>query len=764
MSIALYCEKEISEEYMDKKEKKEKIIIYDVKGMTCAACVTAVEKNALKSTGVQEANVSLSTQQIRVVVDESYDEKILFRNIQLSGYTASVQDKEVSLFEKQTKILKDLRLKIIISAFFLVFLMYISMGHMVGLPLPDFIDPDINPFGFALSQLLFTVPIMIVGYKYYVNGFKNMLRKQPNMDSLIAVGTLASFFYGVFGLIMIYLGNHEYAKMLYFESSGVILVLVMVGKFMEQKSSVRTTSELEKLMDLKPNTGLVYKDKKYIEMPIEEIKIGDYLLIRPGDVVTTDGIIIEGETAINESMMTGEPLPVDKSIKDVVIGGTINITGSILIEATHVGEETVLANIIERVSEAQMKKAPIQRLVDKISGIFVPTVFIIAIISFIFWMIYMRDFNFAINIFVSILVIACPCALGLATPTAIMTASGVAAKHGLLISSGDALEISGKVTLVAFDKTGTITKGKPAVVDVVSASKVSENELLQIAASLEQHSSHPIGQALIKEASTRELKLQELADFENFTGFGIKGTINNEIYYIGNKKLMDREKVSLGQTITITSEYANTGKTPLYLAKGKELLGIISIADELKAGVKEVIDRLHEKGIKTAILSGDEVKTVEYIQKKLNIDYAYGSLLPEDKQRIIKELKETEIVLMIGDGINDAIALKEANIGVGLSSGTDIAMSAGDVVLMKDDLFGLINLIDLSNKTIKNIKGNLFWAFAYNIIGIPIAMGVLTFFGGPLLNPMFAALAMSLSSVSVVLNALRLKRYKGAKR
>lgn len=749
---------------MSDSDRKEKVILYDVKGMTCAACVSAVEKNALKTDGIKEANVSLSTHQIRVVVDESFDEKRLFRNIQLSGYTASVQDKDVSLFEKQTRILKDLRLKIIISSFFLVFLMYISMGHMVGLPLPGFVDPNINPFGFALSQLLFTVPIMIVGYKYYVNGFKNMIRRQPNMDSLIAVGTLASFFYGVFGLIMIYLGDVDYAMKLYFESSGVILVLVMVGKFMEQKSSVQTTSELEKLMDLKPKTGLLFKDKKYIETPIEEIKVGDNLLVRPGDVVTTDGIIVEGETAVNESMMTGEPLPVDKMVKDVVIGGTINITGAILIEVTQVGEETVLANIIERVSEAQMKKAPIQRLVDKISGIFVPTVFVIAIVTFIFWMIYLKDFNFAINIFVSILVIACPCALGLATPTAIMTASGVAAKHGLLISSGDALEISGKVTLVAFDKTGTITKGKPTVVDVVSTSRVSDDKLLQIAASLEQHSSHPIGKALINEAESRKLKLEELSDFENFTGFGIKGKIKNNVYYIGNKKLMDQQNVSLGQTLTITSEYANVGKTALYLSRGSELLGIISIADELKEGVVEVINRLHEKGIKTAILSGDETKTVEYIQKKLKIDYAYGSLLPEDKQEIIKELKKTEIVLMIGDGINDAIALKEANIGVGLSSGTDIAMSAGDVVLMKDDLFGLINLIDLSNKTIKNIKGNLFWAFAYNVIGIPIAMGILTFFGGPLLNPMFAALAMSLSSVSVVLNALRLKRYKGAER
>ncbi len=746
---------------MAKEMKNEKVIIYDVKGMTCAACISAVEKAALKSFGIKEANASLPTHQIRLVVDETFNEDEFLKNVKITGFSAALPDKGVSLTQKQMKLLKELKYKIFISLIFLIPLMYISMGHMIGLPLPRFNNPDTSPFGFALSQLILTLPVMIVGYRYYINGFKNIFRGHPNMDSLIAVGTLASFFYGVFGLVMILRGDASYAEKLYFESSAVILVLVMVGKYMEQNSSVKTTSELEKLMDLKPKTGIVYDGESYIETPIEEIKVGDLLLVRPGDVITTDGIIVEGKTSINESMMTGEPLPVDKFETEEVIGGTINITGAILIEATHVGEETILANIIERVSEAQMKKAPIQNLADKISGVFVPTVFTIAILSFIFWMIYQRDFNFAINIFVSVLVIACPCALGLATPTAIMTSSGVAAKNGLLIASGDALEISSKTTIVALDKTGTITEGKPAVIDVVSVNGYNENMIIRMAATLEQQSNHPIALALLNEAEKRKIKLKQLSSFENYIGFGIKGDIEGSTYYIGNRKLMNNNKVSLGQIDLITKEYASSGKTALYLAKDNKLIGIISIADKIKDGVKEVIEKLHEMNIKTVILSGDDQRTVNYIKEQLNIDFAYGSLLPEDKQEIIKKLKEENIVLMVGDGINDAIALKEANVGVGLSSGTDIAMSTGDVVLMKNDLSGLITLIDLSKHTIRNIKGNLFWAFFYNIVGIPIAMGVLALFGGPLLNPMIAALAMSFSSVSVVLNALRLRRYKG---
>lgn len=762
--MSIFTIMETEGDIVKKPETTEKVIIYDVKGMTCAACISAVEKSALKTDGVKEANASLPTHQIRVVVDEAFDENRLFKNVKLAGYTAETQNKDVSLTEKQTKILNNLKYKIILALIFLIPLLYVSMGHMIGLPLPNVVSPTNSPLGFAVIQLVLTAPIMVVGYKYYVNGFKNLFRGHPNMDSLIAVGTLSAFFYGLFGLIMIYRGDTSYAEKLYFESAGVILVLVMVGKFMEQKSSVKTTSELEKLMDLKPKTGLVYNGSNYIETPIEEIKEADLVLIRPGDTVTTDGIITEGETAINESMMTGEVLPVDKNIGDIVIGGTVNITGAILIKVTHVGEETILANIIKRVSEAQMKKAPIQRLVDKISGIFVPVVFVIAIISFLFWIIYSNDFNFSISIFVSILVIACPCALGLATPTAIMTASGVAAKNGLLIASGDALEISSKITLVAFDKTGTLTTGKPTVVDVVPVADITVNKLIQIAASLEQQSAHPIGEALISEAEKKGVNLLKLTNFINLTGFGIKGKIDGTTYYIGNKKLIVQQKINIGQTDTITNEYSNQGKTALYVATEKELIGLISVADELKEDAIDVVNRLSKKNIKTVILSGDEENTVNYIKEKTQIDFAYGSLLPEDKQELIKKLKEKDKVMMVGDGINDAIALKEANIGVGLSSGTDIAVSAGDVVIMNNSLFGIITLIDLSHKTVVNIKQNLFWAFIYNIIGIPFAMGLFTFFGGPLLNPMIAALAMSFSSVSVVLNALRLKRYKGEKR
>ncbi|MDD2575420.1 MAG: heavy metal translocating P-type ATPase [Acholeplasmataceae bacterium] len=740
-----------------------KEIMYDIKGMTCAACVSAVEKAALKTPGVLESNVSLPTEQLRVVVDMSFDESKLYKNITLTGYKASAIDKNETLSEKQSKKLKNMRIKIVLSLIFMLPLLYVSMGHMVGLGLPSIVDPMENPFGFALIQLLLTVPVMIIGYKYYVNGFKNLFRRNPNMDTLVAIGTSAAFLYGVYGLVMIGLGNHEFADILYFEVSSTILVLVMIGKYMEQLSTTKTTSELEKLMDLKPKTALLFTGNTYVETPLEQIKMNDELMVRPGDVVPTDGIIIEGITSIDESMMTGEPIPKDKTLNDEIIGGTVNITGAILMRVTHVGEDTVLSSIIRRVSEAQMKKAPIQKLADKISGVFVPIVLVLATLGFIVWLIATKDFDFSMNILVSVLVIACPCALGLATPTAIMTASGAAAKHGILIASGEALEISSKATMVVFDKTGTITVGKPTLQKVVSLTEIKEDKLLQIAASLEQQSNHPIAKSIISAAEEKGYQLSKVENFENYTGLGIKGKVAKVTYLIGNEKLMIEHKIKLGQIKTITKDYAKKGITALYLANETELVGILAISDQLKDGVIETVKKLNDLDIKTAILSGDDINTVTYIANEVGVDEFYGSLLPQDKQNIIKSLKEKYIVMMVGDGINDAIALKEANVGVSLSSGTDVAMSAGDVVLMRSDIKDIITLIDLSKHTVRNIQENLFWAFIYNVIGIPIALGILTLFGGPLLNPMIAALAMSFSSVSVVLNALRLKRYKGVK-
>ena len=740
-----------------------KEIMYDIKGMTCAACVIAVEKAALKTPGVLESNVSLPTEQLRVVVDMSFDESKLYKNITLTGYKASAIDNSETLSEKQNKKLKNMRIKIVLALLFMIPLLYVSMGHMIGLILPSMVDPMANPFGFALIQLLLTVPVMIIGYKYYVNGFKNLFRGNPNMDTLVAIGTSAAFLYGVYALVMIGLGNHEFADILYFEVSATILVLVMIGKYMEQLSTTKTTSELEKLMDLKPKTALLFTGDTYVETPLEQIKINDELMIRPGDVVPTDGIIIDGTTSIDESMMTGEPIPKDKTLNDEIIGGTVNITGAILMKVTHVGDDTVLSSIIKRVSEAQMKKAPIQKLADKISGVFVPIVLVLALLGFIVWMIATRDFDFSMNILVSVLVIACPCALGLATPTAIMTASGAAAKHGILIASGEALEISSKATMVVFDKTGTITVGKPTLLKVISLTKTKEDKLLQIAASLEQQSNHPIAKSIITASEEKGYQLSKVDNFENFTGLGIKGKIGETTYLIGNEKLMLENKIKLGQIKTITKDYSKKGISALYLANETELIGMLAISDQLKDGVIETVKKLNELGVKTAILSGDDINTVTYIANEVGVDEFYGSLLPQDKQNIIKTLKEKYIVMMVGDGINDAIALKEANIGVSLSSGTDVAMSAGDVVLMRSDIKDIITLIDLSKHTVRNIQENLFWAFIYNVIGIPIALGLLTLFGGPLLNPMIAALAMSFSSVSVVLNALRLKRYKGVK-
>ena len=739
-----------------------KEIMYDIKGMTCAACVSAVEKTALRTPGVKEANVSLPTEQLRVVVDEeTYEEKQLFKNIILTGYKASPIDKEESLANKQHKKLKEMWLKIVISTLFLVPLLYISMGSMISLPQIPFLNIDKYPLNFAVAQLILTLPVMIVGYKYYLNGFKNIFRGHPNMDSLVAIGTLSSFGYGVYALIKIALGDVSFAHLLYFESAAVILTLVMVGKYLEQKSTTKTTSELEKLMDLKPKTALLFDGDTYLEVFQEDLKVGDILMVRPGDVIPTDGIITNGNTSIDEQMMTGESLPKEKTMGSEVIGGTVNITGAILMRVTEVGDKTVLSTIIQKVSEAQMKKAPIQKLADLISGYFVPGVFVIAIIGFVLWWILGRDFNTAINVFVSVLVIACPCALGLATPTAIMTASGSAAKHGILIATGEALEVAHKATLIAFDKTGTITKGELSVQEIITVAEMTNLELLMIAASLEQQSNHPIALAIINEAKNRKIKLANVANFENHTSLGIKGEINQVTYYIGNEKWMITNKIKLGQEANLIKR--GEGKSYLYLASDK-LLGLISVSDDFREETFQVIKALNELNIKTFLLSGDNQDTVNYMSKQIGITEAYGSLFPEDKQKIIKQLKTEHTVMMVGDGINDAIALKEAHLGVSLSSGTDVAMSSGDVVLMGDNLMSLLTLISLSKKTVVNIKENLFWAFIYNIIGIPIALGILTLFNDNwFLNPMIAALMMSLSSVSVVLNALRLKRFKGVK-
>ncbi len=674
----------------------------------------------------------------------------------LSGYKAQVIDDSLTLGEKQSKKLKHLLNKVIISTLFIIPLMYVSMGHMIKLPIPMFIDPMTNPQNHALAQMILTIPIMLVGFRYYLNGFRNLFRLKPNMDTLVAIGTTASFLYGLYATLMIALGYHEYVMMLYFESAAMILLFIMLGKYLEQKSTAKTTSELEKLMELKPQTAIKYDGNSYVEVPIIEVEVGDLLMVRPGDTIPTDGIIKHGRTTIDEAMMTGESLPKEKEEGEKIIGGTINITDAIIMEVSHIGEDTILSVIIKRVSEAQMKKAPIQKLVDVISGYFVPIVMSIAFLGFLGWLLVSKDFNFSINIFVSVLVIACPCALGLATPTAIMTASGQAAKYGILISTGEALEVAHKTTLVAFDKTGTITKGKLELKEIITTSTYQELQLVQIAASLEVKSSHPIAKAILNYAKEKGIKTNEVTDFENHVGLGIKGNLNGKVYYIGNEAWMTKHGIKLGQEKNIL-KYTK-GMSYLYLASD-ELIGLIGVADSLKDETIEVIKRLHDKGIKTALLSGDDEYTVGYIANQAGIDLYYGKLLPTDKQAIIKTLKEEHTVIMVGDGINDAIALKEAHLGIAMGEGTDVAMSSGDVVLMNNNLKTLLTLIELSKKTTINIKENLFWAFIYNLIGIPLALGLLYNFG-ILLNPMIAALMMSLSSVSVVLNALRLKRFK----
>ncbi len=734
-----------------------KIVNYEIKGLNCAACVASVEKTALKVEGIHEATASLTTGQIRLVVDEHFNEEVFFKAITLSGFKACTINSNISLSDKQKHKLLSLSKKVLNLLFFIIPLMYLAMYDTFKLPLPNFLDPNINSINYAIIQMLLTIPMMVVGYNYYLNGYKKLIQLKPNMDTLVAISTSASFLYSLYATIMILIGNKEYVTKLYFESVGMILFFVMLGKYLEQKSTAKTTTELEKLIKLKPNGAIKYDGNSYIEIPIEEVKVGDLLVVRAGDKIPADGIIKEGFSSFDESMMTGESLPKEKTIGDYVIGGTINLTELIIIEVTHIGEETMLFTIIRRVSEAQMKKMPIERIVDKVSGYFVPVVMAIALLGFIFWIFYTKDFNFSLNIFVSVLVVACPCALGLATPTAIMTASGVAANYGILISNGEALELAHKGTLVAFDKTGTITKGNLALKEIITTSNYSEYELLQIALSLEKNSNHPIALAIKTYAQNLNIKKRGVINFENHVGLGLKGEISGKVYFIGNEKWMIKNNIKVGQEKNVIKK--GEGKSYLYLGSDV-LIGLISVSDELKEEVKEVIKKLHQLNIKTVLLSGDDKATVAYIAKEAGINEYYGSLLPTDKQDIIKKLKETETVLMVGDGINDAIALKEANLGISMAEGTDVALSSGDVVLMNNNLNTLLTLISLSKRTTINIKENLFWAFFYNLLGIPLALGVL-YSVNVLLNPMIASLLMSLSSISVVLNALRLKRFRG---
>ena len=744
-----------------KVKKNIKDYTFKVEGMTCSACANRVERVTQKIEGVELAVVNFATEKLTIKLDAdvaSYGQ--VKAAVEKAGFQLVSEEDTIKGEEKKHDEASKLLIRFIISLIFAVPLLIISMGHMVGMPLPHLIDPMMNPFNFGIVQLILTLPVVMAGYKFYQVGIKNLIQLSPNMDSLIAIGTLTAFFYSVFGIYKITQGDASYAMHLYFESAAVILTLITLGKYLEAVSKGKTSQAIKALMGLAPKTATIERNGRELEVPIEEVVVGDLVLVKPGEKLPVDGEVIEGSTAIDESMLTGESIPVEKTVGSVVIGASINKTGFIKYKATKVGRDTALSQIVKLVEDAQGSKAPIAKMADIISAYFVPIVIGLAILSSVAWLLAGETGVFALSIFISVLVIACPCALGLATPTAIMVGTGKGAEYGVLIKGGEALETTHKLSTLIFDKTGTITEGKPKVTDIVTTN-LSEEQLLIYAASAEKGSEHPLGEAIVRAAIDRGYQLCELESFNAIPGHGIEVSIEGKQMLLGNKKLMSEKTIDASSLSEASDQLAYDGKTPMYMAIDGQLAGIIAVADTVKESSKKAIETLHQMGIKVAMITGDNQKTADAIARQVGIDLVLAEVLPADKANEVKKLQETGVkVGMVGDGINDAPALAQADIGIAIGSGTDVAIESADIVLMKSDLMDVSTAIKLSKATIRNIKENLFWAFAYNVLGIPVAMGLLHLLGGPLLNPMIAAAAMSLSSVSVLLNALRLRRFK----
>lgn len=788
---------------------------YHIDGMSCAACSSAVERVTRKLTGVESSNVNLTTNRMVITYDEGQvTPEMICEKVSKAGFSASLiveeeqnKQKEEEEWQQQEEQLAAVKRRVITAVCFAVPLLYISMGHMLPftLPLPSFMEMDKNPLNFALAQLILTVPVLICGRRFYLVGIRSLLKGNPNMDSLVAIGTGSAFIYSLVMTIGIP-GDHMKAHQLYYESAAVVVTLVMLGKFMESRSKGKTSEAIRKLMELAPDTAILYENGTEREVETSTVAVGQHILIKPGSRIPLDGILVQGNSSVDESMLTGESIPVEKQTGDSVIGGSMNYNGAMEVEVTHVGSDTTLSKIIKMIEDAQGKKAPISKLADKVAGYFVPAVMGIALAAALLWWIFGgKELSFVLTIFVAVLVIACPCALGLATPTAIMVGTGVGAGHGILIKSGEALEICHKVDAVILDKTGTITEGKPRVTDVnvISAAVVEqvwklesssvpgsvppaadENQegiaakdstkeakasgdenkehLLGIAASCEQMSEHPLGQAIVQAAREKQMDLVMPEAFESITGAGIITTWKGWKVAVGNRRLLDHLHVPVSQdTEKTASEYANTGKTPMYVVIDGRLAGIVCVADTIKETSVEAVEKIKSLGVAVYMVTGDNERTARYIGKLAHVDQVVAEVLPEDKAQVVNRLQnEGKTVMMVGDGINDAPALVQADVGCAIGNGSDIALESGDVVLMKSDLMDVYRAIKLSKATIRNIKQNLFWAFFYNSLGIPVAAGVLYLLGGPLLSPMLGGFAMSLSSVCVVGNALRLRNLK----
>ncbi len=727
-----------------------------ITGMTCSACSGRIERTLNKLEGIEQAKVNFATEKLYVTFNESQiNENDIVSAIKKAGYGIdNGQTKEAMPPHKK------LLIRFIISAVFTVPLMIISMGHMFGMPLPHSVDPMHNPLNYALLQLFLTIPVMITGIMFYVKGIKNLIHLSPNMDSLISIGSLASVVYGIYAITRINNGDTSIAMELYFESAATILTLITLGKYLEAISKGKSSQAIKELMELSPKIATVRRGNREIQVKTDYIKVGDTILVKPGEKFPVDGTVTLGSSSADESMITGESIPVSKNIGDKVIGATVNKNGYIEYTAEKVGKDTAIAQIIKLVEEAQGSKAPIARLADKVSAWFVPIVIALGIIAAVGWKIAGESNDFCITIFISVMVIACPCALGLATPTAIMIATGQGAKNGILIKGGDVLEKAQKINTAVFDKTGTITCGIPAVTDIYAVNG-NENELLSLVASAEKSSEHPLGESIVREAENRKLEIYTADNFEAISGMGIKTDINGKSVVVGNIRIMENADIDITDIKPHFEKLSNEGKTVVICAVDNKAQGVIAISDEIRESSKAVIEKLQSNGIETVMLTGDNKQTALAIAQKAGISKVVYELLPGDKVSEIKKLQQDgKITAMIGDGINDAPALVQSDIGIAVGSGTDIAMESADIVLMKDGIEGVDTVIRLSRATIKNIKQNLFWAFGYNALGIPIAMGVLHIFGGPLLNPMIAAACMSFSSVSVLSNALRLKKFK----
>lgn len=735
---------------------------YKITGMSCAACSARVEKAVSKVDGVTQCNVNLLTESM--VVEGTASDSAIVKAVVDAGYGASADGKEKVKNDKEdikNNTAKNILNRFIVSFIFLAVLMYISMGHtMWAWAVPSFIDMHINPIGTGLIELVLTAVIMVINQKFFISGFKGLIHRAPNMDTLVALGSSASFIYSLVILFImsvkfsagLYYDAMHYVHDLYFESAGTILTLITLGKYLETYSKGKTTNALKQLASLAPKTAVVIRNDKEVTVNVDEVITGDIFVVKPGESIPVDGVVIEGYSAVDESALTGESIPVDKNVDDKVSSATINKSGYLKCRATAVGQDTTLSKIIQMVTDASATKAPIAKIADKVSGVFVPAVIAISIVTFIIWMIAQEYFGYALSRAISVLVISCPCALGLATPVAIMVGNGVGAKNNILFKTAESLEQTGKTHIVVFDKTGTLTQGKPSVTDVVKYSDM----LLPYAYSIENKSEHPLAEAIVEYSESNKVKLLECTDFTSLTGSGLQGIVDNKTIFAGSYKFIS-SKINISNEVTDkVNRFADEGKTPLLFACDDELLGIIAVADKIKDDSISAVNELKNMGIRVVMLTGDNKRTADAIGKQLGVDRIISDVMPDDKANVIKELKQFGRVAIVGDGINDAPALTQADIGLAVAQGTDIAIDSADVVLMNSKPSDVCSAIKLSRRTLVNIKENLFWAFIYNAIGIPLAAGVWIPITGWTLNPMFGAAAMSLSSFCVVMNALRL--------